>query len=172
MIDDLWEKLLGRIRPAVRGQNRRYSARFQTSDVLQESAVQIIGEVEKSDSEDFDPPQAWLNKVGRGHAAKLRDHHGAQKRSTRRESPVDANPGIAGGAAPDEIVERRELASRVVLCLAQLDADQRTIIDLHFTKQHSFAEIARQMERPPDWVRRQYKKAIASLRTLIGETGD
>jgi len=131
----------------------------------------MIGELEKSDSDEFNPPQEWLNKVGRGHASKLRDRHAAQKRSTKREISLSSDAKPADSLPPDELVAQQEMSRRIVLLLAVLEPDQRTIIDRHFTKQESFAEIARAMERPPEWVRRQYKKAIGQLRSMVGESG-
>ena len=169
MYDRLVQNLLNRIRPAVHGRQRGGMQRyFHTSDVLQEAAIQIIGEIEKRDAEGLEVNQSWLNKVGRGHANRLIRFHSAQKRSTEGERHgVEAL--TSDSPSPDRTAESNEMYERLFLCLGTLDETQRNIIHQHQVEGKSFHEIGTTMSRPEHWVRRQFHASLRQLKAMLTE---
>ena len=165
MIEQI-QQLLNRIRPTVHGKNPHLSSRFRTSDVLQESAVQLLREA-KTREEDRPIPQAWLNRIGQGTVSKLRDKHLAGKRSKANETALQGDDMVAPNQSPHEAAVTQELISQLVLCLAKLSDQQREIIDSYLANQESFNSIAKRLEKPPHWVRRTYRQSIVELKSMM-----
>ena len=92
---DSRDNSLARIRERLRGilhRRRRpkshLQARFDTSDILQESMVQVHEELGKGDRTGTDLPNAWLVRVVDGHESKLIDRHRAGKRDANLARPL------------------------------------------------------------------------------------
>ena len=141
---------------------------FRTSDILQEAAIQIIGEFRFKETPPTDSNSSWLSQVGRGHATRLRRRFTAKKRSADRvvASPEDQP---AKEQSPDDIVERRDLWAKAAICLGQLQPEERTVIHEYNINERSFREIAEQMNQPEHWVKRTYHAAIRQLKVRISE---
>ena len=162
------QSLLDRMRPKVQGKNNKFSARFRTSDVLQEAAIQLIGKGKKQEDEK-EPPQVWLDMVGQGTAASMRRQHSAAKRSCVRDREVNDNTLYANQPCTSEVASSKELFEELVRCLTRLNAEDQEIVDRYFARQESFNSIAAHMEIPPHQVRRRYKKIMAQLKSFIDE---
>ena len=167
MYDQLVQNLLNRIRPSVHGRQRGGMQRyFHTSDVLQEAAIQIIGEIDKRDAEGLEVNQSWLNRVGRGHANRLIRFHSAQKRSTEGERhSVEALS--SDSPQPDGVAEKKEIYERLFVCLGMLEETQRNIIHQYQVEGKSFREIGTTMSRPEHWVRRQFHATLKQLKSML-----
>ena len=163
------QELLDRIRPFLHGRNTKFSARFGTSDILQESAIQLLSEAEKRQA-DQPIPQTWLTKIGRGTASKLRQKHSAARRSVAVEHGPPTESSASSLPSPDAFVSGQELSSKLVRCLARLKHDQREIIHRYVSRQESFNSIAKQLDLPPHQIRRIYKKSLLELKSLMNET--
>lgn len=167
MVDHFVQDLLDRMRPAIHGRHRGAMQRcFRTSDVLQEAAIQLLDEIEKKGAENIQVTQAWLNRIGRGHASRLRIRHAAQKRSAYA-TEVHVEDRASSCQTPDQVAERRDQWSNMVLCLGKLESDQRTIIHQHDIDGRSFREIAECMGLQEHTVRRRYHASLKELKILI-----
>ena len=155
------------MRPAVQGRQRGLMQRyFQTSDILQEAAVQILGEIDKRGEEGLEVNQSWLNKVGRGHANRLIKFHSAQKRSAILDRH-EVDEVATQGPKPDDIAESKEMCMRLVLCLGSLTEVQRSIVDQYQVQGKSFREIGVFFSKPEHWARRQFHASLKKLKSLM-----
>ena len=153
------------IHRAVHGRiDRRFRARFDTSDVVQEATLQawLRGDAD----EDSSPSGFWLRFVARRHSSKLHAFHSAQRRSVHAEECPVYDSRHPGNDAPDQAMTR-EQTEQLLLALARLPKPLRLIVHLRFVERLSFNAIARTMERPPHWVRRQYRQALKQLHSLM-----
>ncbi len=164
-------ELVEAVRPKLRRQNVGFQSRFGTSDISQELAVQLIeyNRVDKHNRTSDEPATsslAWLSKVGKNVASKLRRYNSAAKRSVDVESEFD-NQLHSSGQTPIDIAAFRELSTELIIAISSLDSVSRLIIDGHYNKGMSLNAIAEDLELSPRSVQRKHLQAIAELRRSI-----
>lgn len=108
------------------------------------------------------PFSAWLYRVARN---RLVDYYRAQRRRPQvpldgAGDPVDHEPA----RELERILDRQEL----VAALRQLTPDQREVIVLRFLQRLSIQETARSLDRSEETVRKLQRRALDSLRRLLG----
>ena len=123
------DEMLGSLRTYLsrflRSSGRHVSnSRFDTSDVIQESLIQIWSECQQScfasndeslprDATGDKPVQSFsfarLRRIALGHLSKQFRFHGAAKRAVRRESGVSPSSVLEDDRVSSEICELREL---------------------------------------------------------------
>ena len=140
---------------------------FQTSDVLQEAAIQLLGET-RNKSGNMRVTQEWLNQIGRGHASRLRTRHSAIKRSAYNTEGYVENHAVSD-ETPDRLAERRDLIGQLILCLGTLEKEERSVIHDHDFEGKSFREIAEDTGREEHSIRRQYHVSLKRLKVLLHE---
>ena len=163
------QKLLKIIRPKVSGRSQASRARFQTSDVTQECALQLIKEFRKKEAAGQEPQitKSWLSKIGAGTSAKLRRTNNAACRSVERETRVDVQLNAISSSSPDEIAAFREIQSFLVLALTRLSPEENEIIDLRYNKNQTISAIGRTMGLPRHQVQSMHNKALDKIRQDI-----
>ena len=160
------QDLLNIIRPNVSGRSQASRSRFQTSDVTQECAVQLIKEFRKREAEGVEPQvtKTWLTKIGRGTAAKLRRHTNARCRDVTRESKQDVQLHSSTDVNPDELAVSNEMQSMLVLALTRLSVEENEVIDLRFNHNQTISAIARHMDLPRHQIQKIHDTALDKIR--------
>lgn len=160
------QKLLNIIRPKVSGRSQASKARFQTSDVTQECALQLIKEFRKKEAEGVEPEitKSWLAKIGSGTASKLRRTNNAACRSVERETREDVQLNSVSHSTPDELAAFREMQSFLVLALTRLTPEENEIIDLRYNNSQTISAIARTLDLPRHQVQSMHDKALDKIR--------
>ena len=150
------------VRNSLRGRtDRRFRARFDTSDVAQEASIQAWL---YCSTENDAPDTAWLRLVARRQSANLHEFHAAKRRSVLTES-APQNPVQEAGCDIGQSVLVNEQIELLLAAMTQLPAVARRILHLRFVEQGSFKEIARTINQPEHRVRRQYHAALRQLRS-------
>jgi len=159
--------------------DRRLSARFDPSDVVQEAladADQALSEYLRHRPLPF---YAWLRRFAWDRLVELhRRHVLAQRRSVDREEPraaAWADPSavalvdrlIASGTSPSNRVYREELRARVQAALALLPPRDREVLVLLYMEELSVAEIGAVLGMTEGAVRTRHVRALERLRGLL-----
>ena len=106
---------------------------------------------------------AWLFRIAQ---RVLIDHY----RSTKPTTTIDlADELVDGTPGPDEQAIRSDEASRLNAAIAALPALRRQVIELRLAGLSS-PEIARILERSPDWVRTTQRRAVLQLQATLQVT--
>lgn len=122
-------------------------------------------------AEQFDPARAgastWIFVIARN----LRIDHLRRLRSERAvlDDPSAAFEPAEAPALADSAVETDERERRVRAALAQLSAEQATVVRLSFFSDTPHGEIAAQLGIPLGTVKSRIRLAMARLRELLGE---
>jgi RNA polymerase sigma-70 factor (ECF subfamily) len=104
--------------------------------------------------------RSWLFTIAHN---TITDHF----RAARRETPIEAAAEIvAPGPALDDVASDEDARRRLRDLLAQLPADQRSVIELRLMELNG-PEIAAVLGRSHAWVRVTQFRAVARLRTLM-----
>lgn len=143
------------------------SARFDTSDIVQEALIQVWKRICRSDQDERDLPRPLLEQIGRGQMSKMRRFHTAQKRSVLRESvPTKISSVFERNAQSADLeCEREEQLALLSGALDGLGMTEKFIIFRKFFDGVSFTEIAADLSKPASWVRRRYLKSLQSLKS-------
>lgn len=165
------KNLRARIRRVVQNRNgSRTAVRFDTSDVIQETEIQLWQkgladfETESDDSDELD--QRLLATIAKGHLSKLLRRQYAKRRSPILEQAADVQ---AIKSAHDPVVEseRRERTQLLLNALDQLDESERSILLLRYFGEFTFADIEQATGLSKQTVRTRYNRAIGNLRTKM-----
>ena|SRR5579862_2400975 len=160
---------------------RRLQGKADASDVVQEAFLgacrdfpQFRGTCEK----EF---LGWLRQILASLLANLvRHYQGAQRRDVRLERQLaveleqsshalDRNL-IAGQSSPSEQASRREQSVLLAAALIRLPEEWRQLLILRHLEGLTFPEVAERLGRTVDVVKKQWPRALASLRLLmVGE---
>ena len=150
------------------GRNRsRAAARFDTSDIVQESELQIWRDKlasSKSESEPVDP--ALVATIAKGTIAKKLRFHNAHKRSVDLEQPLEYEV-TSSTMTPDEEMEIHETGNQLLAAINQLCEQERTVIFNRFFRYKTLTQIAEDLELSRQKVKTRYKQAIQSLRKIL-----
>lgn len=157
---------------------RRLQGKVDAADVVQDAflgATRDFAQFRGGSEAEF---RGWLRQVLASVLANLvRHYQGTQRRDIRLErrlaveldqSSQALDRGLAASqSSPSQQASRREQAMLLADALAQLPAEWRDLLILRHLEGHSFPEVARQMGRTVDSIKKQWPKALAQLRSLL-----
>src|SRR5689334_17874263 len=105
------------------------------------------------------PPRPWLARVLRNFA----------RQKSRAQAARDAHERnqVRTPSAPDDLLERAELAQRLARLVLELDEPYRTTVLQRFFEGWSAEQIARASGTNPSTVRTRLERALAQLRTKL-----
>ncbi len=161
--------------------NRRLQARLDASDLVQETFLKAhrhFGQFRGTTEEEL---VVWLRQILATTLANLvRHHYGTQRRDLRLErelaSELDQSSQMldqrlkAQGSSPSQRVSRREQAVVLADMLGRLPEDYREVVILRHLEGLSFPQVARQMGRTVDSVKKLWARALAQLRDSLGDS--
>jgi len=148
--------------------NGNQNPRFDTSDIAQESVLQLLKEIKTNGLDVNGVNEAYLQKVGRGNASKLLRRSLAQRRSISSEDQ-SFDPERIGDETNDPgfPVEQRESVVRLVKMIGKLSSVHQLIIYRRFFDHKPVSEIAAELDANVDSVRRWKRTALKQLKTML-----
>jgi RNA polymerase sigma factor (sigma-70 family) len=129
-------------------------------DLLQELAIRLCQSYGLENAQD---PGAYAHRAAANLAFEWRRRQRAYVRQTVGNPDV---PGVA--PSPLGVVIDNEELERVLDATARLRELMRQVVVLHYIEQLSYEEIARRLGKKPQHIRSLTSKALAQLRTLLG----
>ncbi len=152
-------------------------ARVGASDIVQETLLDATRDIGQFRGTTEAEMVAWLKTILLNNVNRTVDFHvSAQKRSVRREVSLDrlkamhqSSVAIEEALAsqistPSDSADRHEMLIAVADCMAELPADQRTVVMLRSIEGKSYEEVAAIMERSEPACRMLWLRAIKDLR--------
>jgi RNA polymerase sigma-70 factor (ECF subfamily) len=157
---------------------RRLQGKVDASDLVQEAflgAYRDFPQFRGTTQKEF---LGWLRQILASLLANLvRHYQGTQRRDVRLErqlaleldqSSQALDRGLmAPQSSPSQQAIRREQAVTLAAALGRLPNDWRELLILRHLEGLSFPEVARRLGRTVDSVKKQWPRALASLRRLL-----
>jgi RNA polymerase sigma-70 factor, ECF subfamily len=158
---------------------RRLQSKVDATDLVQETfldAHATFAQFRGTTDQEF---TGWLRQVLAYNLASLvRRFYGTQRRGVDLEREFireldESSQTLGGGliapiSSPSHQASRREQAVLLADALSQLPADYREVIILRQLEGRSFPEVARQMRRSLDSVKKLWVRGLARLRITLG----
>lgn len=159
---------------------RRLQTKLDTGDIVQETFLEAHRNFDAFRGGTEAELVAWLRGIFAARLSNLVRHYlRTQGRDLRREQALEINLDqssrlldrglFAGGGTPSQQVVRREQGVLLAESLAKLPDDYREVIVLRHLEELTFPEIARQLGRTVDSVQKVWVRALAKLRSLMGD---
>lgn len=157
---------------------RRLQGKVDAADVVQDAflnAYRDFGQFRGATEKEF---LGWLRQILAYVLANLvRHYQGAQRRDVRleRQLAVELDQSshaldrglVAEQSSPSQQAARREQAVLLAEALARLPEAWRDLLVLRHLEGLTFPEVARRMGRTVDSVKKQWPRALASLRRVL-----
>ncbi len=179
--EELFRHHRSRLRRAVALRiDRRVAARFDASDVLQETYLEAFKRLPKYLEQQKMPFYLWLHWIAREKILGLhRRHLGAERRTVHQEMPlmpVDSSAALVSGIigrrpSPSEELARMELAERLRQALGQLADDERDLILWRHFERLSARDTARLLQISEAAAGKRYVRAVERLRNILLKLG-
>ena len=159
-----------RMRQAVRRlKGNNPSARFDTSDIVQEGMMQVFRQFETfrgNTEEEFD---AWIKQIAKGHTFNTGRLHRAKMRDVGNEVAGQASVQESQEQSPFEEASKREMLEQLAEAIEKLSDRQQAVLMYHMFEGLSFAKIADIVGCSAATAKRVYDRA---LEILSGELND
>lgn len=178
--DALFQRHRQALKAAVRLRlDARTRARFDASDVIQETHAEAYRRLEDYLVRQPMPFQLWLRKTAIEQLIMLRRKHvGAEQRSVKRERALSRDSAarialrlIAASPSPSEVINERERAEGVRRAISQLPAADQEILLMRIYEGLSYEEIGCVLSIEPAAARQRNGRAIIRLHQLLVESG-
>ena len=161
-----------RIRKVI--QNRNFAgtkSRFDTSDIIQETELQIWLSSRNRETPNPSIDQALLATMARGNLAKSQRKHRAAKRDTSREQPMTdcVKPDME---EPLDRIAYSEQVGRMLGVMNELVEEERLILFRRYFCNATFLEIAGELNMTRQKVETRLQRALRNLKQLMVNRGD
>ena len=151
--------------------------RTDPSDLVQETFLRAHQKFEAFRGNTEAELACWLRSVLASQLAKSREFHFAQKRSVQLEEHVSqmlSESSVAldqifpmVGPSPSEDAENREAVVVVANAIEDLSQDYRDVILLRHVRGLPYSEVAIEMQRSIDSVKKLWVRALAQLQRRV-----
>jgi RNA polymerase sigma-70 factor (ECF subfamily) len=159
---------------------KRLQGKVDASDVAQEAVLGAFRDFPQFRGSTEKELLAWLRGILASLLANLvRHYQGTQARDVRleRQMAVELEQSshaldrglVAAQSSPSHQAIRREQSALLAEALTRLPPDWRELLILRHLEGLTFPEVARRMGRTIDSVKKQWPRALAELRRLLGE---
>jgi RNA polymerase sigma-70 factor, ECF subfamily len=151
---------------------KKLQAKIGPSDVVQESLITAHRKLDQFTGASRPELLAWLRGILINDMRMARRQYSAIKRSVNQEARFDFESGAAPPIIDDHFTPAtqasvNEQSVLLNLAIAQLDEDYQTVIRKRNWQQMSFNEIANDLGRSPDAVRKLWARAIVALEKAV-----
>jgi RNA polymerase sigma-70 factor (ECF subfamily) len=158
---------------------RRLQGKVDASDVVQETFLGAYRDFPRFRGTTEKEFLSWLRQALASVLANLvRHYQGTQRRDVRLErqltieleqssQALDRNL-VAGESSPSQQAIRREQAVLLAEALGRLPEEWRELLILRHLEGLTFPAVAQRLGRTVDSVKKQWPRALASLRRLLG----
>jgi RNA polymerase sigma-70 factor (ECF subfamily) len=158
---------------------RRLQSKVDAADLVQETFLDAHAAFAEFRGATERELLGWLRQVLAFNLASLVRHYcGTRRRDVELEcelareldesSQALGDALVAPDSSPSQQAARREQAVLLADALGRLPADYREVIILRQLEGLSFPEVARQMNRSPDSVKKLWVRGLARLRGALG----
>ncbi len=142
------------------------------SDIVQSVCREVLGDVAELEVDDEDAFRRWLFGVAYHKITHKAEYHGAQKRDTARKVPLDGVLEVYGGfVTPSRQAEVADEVERVERAFDLLPEEYRNVILQVCLRSRSHREVAAEMGRSEEALRKLLSRARARLALLMQEAG-
>jgi RNA polymerase sigma-70 factor (ECF subfamily) len=149
-------------------------ARESCSDLVQSACREALAQLPETEFADEGPFRAWLCKVAMHKVLHRAEHQRAAKRDVAREVSAEAGPdgeGVLGAygsfCTPSQDAMAREELERIEAAFDRLAEDDREVIVQARVLGRSHKEIAADLGKSEDAVRKTLSRARARLAVLL-----
>lgn len=176
LLDAHAQRLLASVRAEL---GDRLRQRLESQDILQQVYVDVLNNIEHFVERGPDSFFAWLRRIALNRICDVdrQCFQAAKRRPEMRAGDVAADASLdplfaaltASGTSPSQAadnVDRRRVLRRA---LAQLNDDQRLVVQYRYLNQLNVAETAAKMNRSERAVRSLCVRALIHLRELLGD---
>ncbi len=157
---------------------RRLQGKVDASDVVQEACLGAYRDFPQFRGSTERELQAWLRQILASLLANLvRHYQGTQRRDIRLERQLGLELGqssalldrglVAPHSSPSQQAVRREQSVVLAEALGRLPEEWRELLVLRHLEGLTFPEVAQRMGRTLDSVKKQWPRALASLRRVM-----
>lgn len=162
------------------GLHNHVQAKADPSDIAQEVCLAAHGNIQDFRGESAEQFAAWLRGILTNTLAMhIRRYLGTEKRDARLEQNLNQSITNASGflqgnivanvTSPSQQFAKNEAFLQLATALETLPDDYRHVIVLRHVEGLPFTEVARMMERSVNSVEKLWVRALAKLKTTIGE---
>lgn len=162
------------------GLHQHVQGKADPSDIAQEVCLAAHGNIQDFRGESAEQFAAWLRGILTNTLAMhIRRHLGTEKRDARLEQNLNQSITGASGFLQSDIVAdltspsqhfaRSEAFLLLANALETLPVDYRRVIVLRHVDGMPFAEVARRMDRSVNSVEKLWVRALAKLKTTMGD---
>ncbi|MFQ5807492.1 MAG: sigma-70 family RNA polymerase sigma factor [Phycisphaerae bacterium] len=159
--------------------DRQLRSRFDASDVLQETHLEVSERLQEYLARRAMPFRLWLRKTAHQRLLRMRRAHAeAQNRALSREVPLPhrssvelAQQLLGTGTTPSEQIGRRELARCVRAAMGQLAEADREMLLMRNFEGLTVREVGCILDLDPGTVSRLHGKALMRLAKILLESG-
>ena len=157
---------------------RRLQGKVDSADLVQESFLEASEHFDQFRGTSEAELAAWLRQILVSRLAKLVRHYcTAQRRDVRLErqlaDEVEQSSRclglVAPGSTPSQRAVRREQSVLLADALGRLPEDYREVLVMHHLQGVPLAEVARQMGRSLDSIKKLWLRGLARLRRVLKE---
>ena len=159
---------------------RRLQDKVDASDVAQDACLGALRDFPQFRGGTEPEFRAWLRQILSSLLANLvRHYQGTQRRDVRLErrlaveleqSSQALDRGlVAPQNSPSQLAARREQSVLLAEALGRLPEEWRELLILRHLEGLSFPEVAQRLGRSVDSLKKQWPRALAHLRRLLGE---
>ena len=153
-----------------------WAARIDPDDLLQEAYIDAFRLVEGFEYRDEDSFYHWVTRIIDHKFIDTVRHLRRKKRDVAREQVRRSGERhqslfdmcMQQSMTPSRIVRREDAATAMVTCLAQLPEHYREIVQRLYLDEEPIDEIAKDMDKSPDAIRRAAGRAVEKLGELMG----
>lgn len=164
---------------ADRRRNEGLRAKFDESDVVQETCMQAARTLHQFRGTTEAEFIAWLRRILETTNSSLaRDFWNAQKRDIRKERRIDAFEELSSGAdlgvlatddsSPSEHAMRLEREAMLLQAISTLPSDYQEVIVRHGMQEEPIRDIARSLGRTDSGTWKLWARALLALRKIMG----
>jgi RNA polymerase sigma-70 factor (ECF subfamily) len=154
--------LVDRYLPSVYGFCVRYTGSpSDAEDAAQEAFLKAWRSLSR-----FNPDKSfktWLFAIAKNSATDLMRKRRSDDSNVLVDTLTDPEP------LPEELFERASLATDVRGALSELKPRDQTILELRYTEDLSFEDIAKILKISPNTIRSLHRRALMSLRKVLTE---
>lgn len=166
-------RLLDRLRPILRLRARgklarRLGRRLDTSDVVQETMIQVNRDAHRFRGRCEAEWCAWAQKILRGKVSRMHRFHTAAKRNVAAETLSAVLGQLSDEAeSPQQSLERDEQLLQLSLAIESLPELSREVVIRRVSRRESFEQIGQGLGRSSGAVRVIWTRTLRRLKSRI-----
>ncbi|HVZ92905.1 MAG TPA: RNA polymerase sigma factor [Phycisphaerales bacterium] len=158
-----------------------WQGKIETDDILQEAYIDVFKGIATFKYQGEDSFYHWATKIIDHRFIDHARHWRRKKRDVSREMGqggggpnVSRHDTLLDRCLPDSvtasrIMRREEATAALMACIAKLPEDYQKVVTRLYLEEADLAEVAKEMDRSPDAVRRLASRALEHLEACVGK---